>query len=105
MSAGSMALTGDATGTVGHLAAALSHEIVNHVVTEHTAMLGGGVIRTLFSRKKKPSHDAAPELSPADYAALQEFVEKLAKAAVELNITDERMQELLAQKNAGQSDT
>ena len=104
MSAGSMAISGDVTGTVPHLAMKLGEEIVNHVIGEHTLQTGASMARLALRRRPIPAtvpvYDNGLDLSDEDYALLQAFVEKLAKAAVELDIPDERVQELLGQSNA-----
>jgi 8-oxo-dGTP pyrophosphatase MutT (NUDIX family) len=89
MSAGSMALTGDPTGTVGHLAAALAQEVAQHVVSEHVIQAVGGGARAVYSHvTAAPQKDQEPddELSPEDLAILQKFLEELAKAAEQMQI-------------------
>ena len=77
---------GDPTGSVGHLAGALGHEVVQHVLIEHAlkAFAGMGLL-AIRGKKGTEAMDAADEIGAADMALLQRFVEFLAAAARDLD--------------------
>jgi hypothetical protein len=99
LTAGAMALSGDPTGTVHHLAGKLAEELVNHVVGEHALQAGAGALKFALPWKKKQpvpqQHDAAMgELSPEDFQRLQAFFEKLAKAAHSYDIPEDKIRQI-----------
>lgn len=78
LSAASMMTHGDPTGSLGHVLAALSGEIVDHTILEHGAKLGAGVGMAAYHHlpwKRMWAHDA-----DNDEALLRAFIEQLAKA-------------------------
>jgi DNA topoisomerase-1 len=74
LSSASMAVTGDPTGAVGHVAAELTQEIVTHVIGEHVVKLGAGFGRMMIGRDRD-------DFELEDYELLQAFIDDLAKAA------------------------
>jgi hypothetical protein len=104
MVAGSMALTGDPTGTVGHLAGAIAHEVVQHVVGEHAIQLGASGARAAVSKwmgggGTGTADQDSDALSAEDYELLAEFIDQLADAAENMGFSDDDMAQLLTEKN------
>jgi hypothetical protein len=97
MSAGSMALSGDPTGTVGHAAVILGQEFVKGAIHEHAAKLAAGAARYAYHAATGGGDAAAGELSPADVKLLQDFANTLAKVVATMKIPEARLAELLGQ--------
>jgi hypothetical protein len=86
LSAASMALTGDPTGTVGHAAVALTQEIGQHVALEHFAKLGLGTARVFAGggdATPNGPNGAETEVSPEDIELLQKYIEELMQALLD----------------------
>jgi hypothetical protein len=104
---GGSAALGDPTGSVAHLATHVAHEVMQHVLGEHTLQVALSTVRAHYRRKGLT--DAVPdepelEMDDEDFAVLQAFIDALAKAATKMPISDERIEELLGDDDGEEED-